>query len=174
MNIPACISFQKGTRPLQWQYFMMFHYPNHVLRPSIFMMHGWPTPRQQNGSTYEMLFTVENVEIFKRRKNCKNWINYDKNAMNLIINKVGCIPQYYSQSTGVPVCTTVKQMKKMASNIVLDKDQGIAPPCKALEFMTFKYAELELEGSIYESVAGSDFWLSIVFPNRIFKVRYRN
>ena len=150
----------------------MFHYPNHVLRPSIFSKIDWPNPRQQKGSTYEMAFTVENVEIFKRRKKCKKWVNYDENVMDIMIRKVGCSPPYYSKKTGVPVCTTARQLKDMASNIVLGTDHGIEPPCKSLESMTYSYSEIDYKGSIYDTVA--DFWVYMEIPNPVFKVRHGN
>jgi hypothetical protein len=132
----------------------------------------WPTLRQQNGSTYEMYFTVENVEIFKRRKKCKEWKNYDENVMDILIQKVGCSPPYYLQTKDVPVCNTDKQMKEMASTIALGKDHGIEPPCKSLEFMTYKYSEFELKGTSADNVA--DFWITMKIPNLIFKVRHSN
>ena len=156
-------------RPILWDFFVMFHYPNQVLRTSLFNKYIWPTSRKQNGSTYEKVFTVENVEIFKRRKNCKDWQDYDKNVMENFIKKVGCSPPYYWRSKNVPVCNTAKQMKEMASNILLSTDHGIEPPCKSLEFMTFKYSEIDYEGTPYDTVG--DFWISLVIPNLIFKVR---
>jgi hypothetical protein len=159
-------------RPILWDFFVMFHYPNQVLRTSTFIKYIWPSSRNPNGSTYEKVFTVENVEIFKRRKKCKDSQNYDEHVMDVIIKKVGCSPPYYLQSNDTPVCTTAEQMKEMASNILLSKDHGIEPPCKSLEFMTFKYSEMDYEGTPYDTVA--DFWMTLVVPNPIFKVRCRN
>ena len=147
----------------------MFHYPNHVLMPSTFIKYAWPKRRPRNGSTYEKLFTVDNVEILKRRKKCNTWDNYDEKAMDIIIQKVGCSPPYYWKRNDVPVCTTAKQMKDMASNIVLNKDHGIEPPCKSLELMTFGYTEIDYEGTTWDTY--SDFWITLAVPNFIFKVR---
>ena len=119
-----------------------------------------------------MAFMIENVEIFKRRKKCKEWVNYDENVMDIIIQKIGCSPPYYMQRTDVPVCTTAKQMKQLASNIVLGKDHGIEPPCKALEFMTYRYSEIEYGGTVYDDFA--HFWMAMIVPNLKFKVRCRN
>ena len=159
-------------RPILWDFFVMFHYPNQVMRASTFMKYIWPTARQANGSTYEKVFTVENVEIFRRRKKCKDWSNYDENVMDIIIQKIGCSPPYYLQRNDVPVCTTSQQLNEMASNVLLSKDHGIEPPCKSLEFMTFKYSEIDYEGTAYDTVA--DFWMSLVVPNLIFKVHCKH
>ena len=154
---------------MSWgEFFMMFHYPNQILRPLMFNKYQWPTPRPRNGSSYQMKFTVENVEIFKRRKKCKDWINYDEKVMDIFIQKVGCSPPYYLPRNDVPVCNTTKTIKEMASNIVLDKDQGIEPPCKSLEFMTFRYFE-----GIHTNDTG-DFWLIIHVPSLNFKASYSN
>ena len=150
----------------------MFHYPNHVLRPSVFAKYSWPHQKEQKGSTYEMDFTIENVEILKQRKKCKEWVNYDENVMDIIIQKVGCSPPYYLPKKDVPVCTTTEQMKEMASKIVLGKDHGIEPPCKSLESMTYRYSETNYEGTPWDTVA--DFWMSMTIPNPIFKVRRGN
>ena len=148
-------------------FFVMFHYPNQVLRPMMFRQHKWETPTEK-GRQYRMVFTVENVEIFKRRKKSKDYANFDEDVMDIFIQKVGCSPTYYLPKNDVPVCNTTKTMKEMASNIVLGKDPEIEPPCKSLEFMTFKYAE----GSFQTGDETGTFWLNVQIPNLVFKVNY--
>ena len=140
--------------------------------PSTFIKHIWPTRRERNESTYETFFTVENVEIFKRRKQCNNWLHYDEKVMHNIIQKIGCNPPYNWVRNEAPICNTSEQMKEMASNIVLKKDHGIKPPCKSLEFMTFQYSEIDYEGTVFDT--GDDFWMSLHVPNLIFKVDCEN
>ena len=118
-----------------------------------------------------MKFTVENVEIFKRRKKCKDWINYDEKVMDIFIQKVGCRPPYYLPRNDVPVCNTTNTIKEMAANMVLDKDPGIEPPCKSLEFMTFRYSEGI--NPINPRDTG-DFWLIMHVPNLNFKASHSN
>ena len=159
-------------------FFVMFHYPNQVLRPMMFSQHKWETPTEK-GRKYRMVFTVENVEIFKRRKKCKDYVNYDEEVMDTFIQKVGCKPTYYLPRNDVPVCNTTKTMKEMASNIVLGKDPGIDPPCKSLGFMTFKYSEGTWQtGTDTDRNAARTgrntgfFWLNVQVPNLIFKVSH--
>ena len=159
----------QGTRPILWDFFVMFHYPNQILRSSLFNKYFWPSARDVNGSTYEMVFTVENVEIFRRRKDCNpNYQTYDQQVMEYMVDKVGCSPPYYDTKMDKPTCTTSKQLKEFANRIYLSKNHGLDPPCKSLEFMTFKYDEIDYKGTAYDS--GGNFWLSLVVPNLIFKV----
>ena len=92
--------------------------------------------------------------------------------MDIIIQKVGCSPPYHLQKKDVPVCTATEQMKDMASNIVLGKEHGIEPPCKSLEFMTYRYYETDFKGTTYDTV--EDFWIGMNVPSLIFKVRHGN
>ena len=159
----------QGNRPILWDFFVMFHYPNQVLRASLFNKYFWPTARDINGSTYEMVFTVENVEIFKRRKGCNpDYQSYDEQVMEQVVNKVGCSPPYYSTTLDIPTCTSPKKLREFATSIHLSKHHGLSPPCKSLEFMTFKYDEIDYKGTAYDS--GGNFWVSLVVPNLIFKV----
>ena len=164
----------QGTRPSLWNFFVMFHYPNQVLRTSLFFKYMWASGRIKNGSTYEMVFTVENVEVFRRRKNCnQNWLDYDEKVMDFFVKKIGCRPPYFlPRNDDVAICDTSSQLKEMASSVFLSSNHGIDPPCKSLEFMTFKYDEIDYEGTVYDTV--DDFWVSLVVPNLIFKVIYEH
>ena len=166
---------EEANAELNWAYwmgndfFVMFHYPNQVLRSSLFNKYFWPSARDINGSTYEMVFTVENVEIFKRRKSCNpDYQSYDEQVMEYVVNKVGCSPPYHPTTLDMPTCTSPKELKAFATSIHLSKNHGLDPPCKSLEFMTFKYDEIDYKGTAYDS--GGNFWVSLVVPNLIFKV----
>ena len=160
----------QGNRPILWDFFVMFHYPNQALRSSLFNKYFWPTARDVNGSTYEMVFTVENVEIFKRRKACNpDYLTYDEQVMEYFVDKIGCSPPYYETKLDKPTCNTSKKLAEFASSIYLSKNHGLDPPCKSLEFMTFKYDEIDYKGTAYDS--GGNFWMSLVVPNLIFKVK---
>ena len=161
--------FNEGIRPMVWDFFVMFHYPNQILRPSLFENHYWPTPRAVNDSTYEMLFYVENVEIFKRRKDCNpKYLNYDDQIMEYFVKKIGCSPPYYETKLDVPTCTTLEDLKKFSTNVYLGMHHGFDPPCKSLEFMTFKYSEIDFKGTTFD--IGGNFAVSFVVSNLIHKV----
>merc|ERR1712126_303722 len=106
--------------------------------------------------------------IFKRRKGCNpDYQTYDEQVMEYVVKKVGCSPPYYSTTFNVPTCTSPKKLRAFATSIHLSKNHGLPPPCKSLEFMTFKYDEIDYKGTAYDS--GGNFWVSLVVPNLIFK-----
>ena len=53
--------FPDGVRPKIYDFFAMFHYPNHILDTSHFSKYIWNNVRTQNGSVYESLFIANNV-----------------------------------------------------------------------------------------------------------------
>ena len=155
-----------------WDFFVMFHYPNQVLRPFLFNNHYWPTVRPMNDSTYEMLFNVENVEIMKRRKDCNpKFVNYDEQIMEHFVRQIGCSPPYYETNLKVPICSTSNELKRFSQDVYLGMHHGFDPPCKSLEFMTFKYNEIEFKGTSFDS--GGNFGITFVVENLIFKVSYK-
>ena len=88
--------------------------------------------------------------------------------MDFFVQKVGCYPPYYLPRYDLPLCNTDKELKEFSSSLYLSKHHEIDPPCKSLEFMTFKYAEIDYKGTSYDT--GGNFWMSLIVPNRIFKV----
>lgn len=161
--------FSDGLRPMVWNFSVMFYYPNQILRPSLFENHYWPTSKAMNDSTYEMMFYVENVEIFNRRKDCNpNYINYDEQIVEYFVKKIGCSPPYYETKIDVPTCTTQEDLKKFSKNIHLGMHHGFDPPCKSLEFMTFKYSEIDFKDTSFD--LGGNFAVSFVVSNLIHKV----
>lgn len=167
----------QGNRPMVWDFFVMFHYPNQVLRSSLFNNYMWPTTRALNDSTYEMVFRVETVEIFRRRKSCNpNYNTYDDQIMDYFVKKIACSPPYWNErylkkNSEIKTCNTSDELKEFATSIYLGKDHGFDPPCKSLEFMTFKYNEIEYKGTPFDS--GGNFGASFIVPNLIFKVKLK-
>ena len=160
----------QGIREISYSFLIFFHYPHQILRPSLFYQHTWPKRRTLNGSRYQMLFTVENVEIYKRRKSCKpNVDSYDELIMKNFMKKIGCSPSYLKENFNFTTCNTSKQLKLMAESINLNNKHGVDPPCTSLEFMTFKYDEIELENLEDGEEDGRNFWISLVVPNKSFK-----
>ena len=163
----------QGIRKIGHSFVVFFHYPHQMLRPSLFYQHNWPKRRPLNGSLYQMLFTVENVEIYKRRKSCNpNVDTYDELVMKYFMKKIGCSPPYFIGNFNLTTCSTSKQLKLMAQSINLHNKHGLDPPCTSLEFMTFKYDEMEFDNP-KDGEDGRNFWISFIVPNRSFKVFLR-
>ena len=161
--------FPHGSRPNFQGFFIMFHYPNQILRPSLFSKYIWGTQKFQNDSGYGMRFSVENVEIYKRRRDCvKNWLGYDTEVMEFYMHNAGCRPPYYTEKHNLPLCNTSKQMQEIGSSLSLGMHYDVPPPCKAMENINFKYEELDYSGTKWESYG--HFWCELIMPNILFKV----
>ena len=161
--------FPNGTRPFYFDFFVMFHYPKQMLRPSLNYNHRWPIKRDKGGPSYDMTFVLQNIEVLRRRKNCdKNWKEYDTALSSVFINTIGCKPPFYTHKHDSPLCNTSEEMKKFASNIYLENSNGMEAPCKSMENINIEYEELTFSGSEWNS--NGNFWCSMTIPNVFFKV----
>lgn len=161
--------FPHGRRPKHFTFFVTFHYPNQILRQSHVKKHHWHLNRKRYDSDYDMRFDVENVETFKRRRNCtKNWLGYDDEVIEYYLQKTGCRPPYYTEKYNLPLCNTSKQLQEIRSRLSLGVHNDFSPPCKALENINFRSEENDLHGTEWES--NGHFWCTMFVPNVRFKV----
>ena len=162
--------FPKAIRPTHWGFLVIFHYPNQLLLPSAAMRYIWTT--QSNQNDYEMRFYAENLEIFRRRKNCHfNWTNYDNEVIDYHMNRIGCRPFYHVSKYDLPVCTDKKRIQEIASILSLDSNHEFPPPCKAMEKINFNYEINELRGSDWDDWGeGGHFWCTFIMQECRFKV----
>ena len=159
--------FPQAIRPTHWGFLLLFHYPNQLLLPSVATEYAWPT--QPNQNDYEMRFYVENLEIFRRRKNCHfNWRNYDNELIDYHMNRIGCRPFYHISKNDLPVCMDRQRIQEIASILSLDANHEFPPPCKAMEKINFKYEINDLTGSEWKSKG--HFWCTIILQESRFKV----
>ena len=159
--------FPNKTRPTHWGFLILLHYPNQLHLPSTAMKYIWPPQTNQND--YEIRFYAENLEIYRRRKNCHfNSSNYDEDAMKYHFNKLQCRPLYDHSSPHLPVCTEKEQVKELISIVSLHKHSEFPPPCKAMEKINYKYEIIELTNSIWE--AKGSFWCTFIVQETRFKV----
>ena len=168
LNINNMI-FPNGMRPRYSEFIVIFHYPNQLLRFSLFSKWAWVRQNYPNNSAYDMRFFVENIEIYKRRRNCiENWKDYDAEVKEFVLKRIGCRPLYHTSKSSLPLCNKSKQMQQIKTSLSLGVKHGVLPPCKAMENINFKYEELDLHGTEWESQG--NFWLNMFIPNLAFKV----
>ena len=163
--------FSQSIRPTHWGFLALFHYPNQLLLPSVARKYIWPTQTNQND--YEMRFYAENLEIFRRRKNCDfNWTNYDNEVIEYHINRIGCRPLYHISKNHLPLCTDKQRLQEIASILSLSGNHKCPPPCKAMEKINYKYEINELTRSDWESKG--HFWCTLIMQESRFKVNMHN
>ena len=161
--------FPHGKRPTYLGFVVMLHYPNQILRPSLFNKYTWEVQREKHDSIYAMRFYVENVEIFKRRKHCvENWAGYDSDVIDHQMQKMRCRPPYHTSRHHLPLCNTSKQMKEIGSLLSLGMDYNYPPPCKAMENINYNYVEQDVGNLKWGS--NGHFWCGVYIQNIIYKV----
>ena len=163
--------FPNATRPTHWGFLVLFHYPNQLLLPSVAMKYIWPPQTKRND--YSMRFYAQNLEIFRRRKNCHdNWTNYDNDLIEHHRKRIGCRPLYDISKHNLPLCTDKQQIQEFASILSLDANHEFPPPCKAMEKISYENDINDLIGSDWES--HDHFWCTFIMQESRFKVRLQN
>ena len=159
--------FPQGIRPKMFGMLVFFHYPNQVLRPDAAVKHHWQN--RESNKSHTMKFLVDNVEIFRRRKDCyENWTHYDDHVREYHMQNVGCRAPYHVSKTDLPLCNTTKDMKEIRMRLSLGINYDIASPCRAMEKLTYQYDEINISGSEWDHTG--QFWCLFMMQDSRFKV----
>ena len=119
---------------------VMFNMPNQFLRPYGGIQSIWPNSRKQLE-----VFQITSVEIIKRRNTKRrpcssNWKIYDKLIMKQHLENSACRTPYQSQYKNMPVCTTLKEMKKAHfEKTTILKSEYVHTPCQEMPYIDFKH-----------------------------------
>jgi hypothetical protein len=161
--------FPSKIRPHTSDFFTLLHYPNHLLRSLRSIRFSWP--QRTTNDTYGMLFTINEVEVIKRRNKNKqpcdeNWENYDDVLQEKHSEMVGCTTPYHNASTKTKTCSTKQEMKTAKFTLRFD-EYGNIPPCKAMEQIMYSYKEIEYSTTKWQD--NGKFWVNIKIANPNFK-----
>ena len=172
ISINATI-FPQGIRPKYRNFMLALHHPNQIFRPYITKKFLFERERDANIG-YNMVIFPENVEVFKRRKNCyTKWRRYDNYVTDYFMKKVGCRPPYHESKIGRMDCDTRKQMRDIAEYLTLSHNRKVLPPCKSMEKISYKYVEVESTDTGLGFEPGV-FWVTLRKSETIFKVSFGN
>lgn len=152
-----------------------FHLPGEHLRSYFDKKYSWNS-RENNTENYDMIFTVKNVEVLKRRnkfvKPCnKDWKNDDDILMDKIMQSIGCKPPHWKLNTHLKHCSTKQQIKLFRWPTYQDL-QKFSPPCNVIEKLQYDYEELDnwRLGDLADRDNGrSWFGITVLFPEPSYK-----
>ena len=161
--------FPEGIRPTNNKFVVVFHYPHQILAPNLNMKYIWESKNNSNNG-YTTHFFLENVEIFRRRKNCySNWMDYDNEMTEQVMKKVGCRLPYYNSINNYSVCSSMKEIMDIWHNLSLAVTRNFLPPCKGMEKINYRYEEKESG-----KVEPKTFWIDVTINEFTFKVHFNN
>ena len=152
-----------------------FHLPGEHLRSYFDKKYSWPA-RENNSRNYDMLFTVKNMEVLKRRnkfaKQCNTeWENDDYIVMGQIMRKIGCKPPHWKLNSHLTSCSRKDEMKQFRWPTYQDLQQ-FPPPCNVIEKLQYEYEEVEsghLEDFPDDANVTSWFGITLFFPEPTYK-----
>ena len=161
--------FPSNVRPRTSDFFTLLHYPNHLLRSLRSIRFSWP--QRTTNDTYGMLFTVNEVEVIKRRNKNKqpcneNWSNHDEIVQKMHSKMVGCRTPYHNTTSKTKKCSTMEEMKTAQFTLRFD-EYGNIPPCKAMEQISYSYKEIEYSNTKWKDQG--KFWVNIRIGSPNFK-----
>lgn len=161
--------FPSSTGPTSYDFFTLLHYPNQLLISMKSVKYTWP--KHQTNNTYETKFTINLVEVIRRRNKdnrpCdEEWGNHDDNLLVKHTNNAGCRAPYQDPSVTIRNCSNTYEMKQARFKLRKD-DYGAFPPCKAMEKIIYTYEETDLSSTEWEGKG--NFWVGIHFIDQNFK-----
>jgi hypothetical protein len=150
-------AFEEKKRPKKFSFEISFHYPKQISRQTA-TKYIWTNvstllnkPCDVNetgdscayyGSSYTMMFDVDNVSVLKHRatgkKPCiKNWRNDDMEWKSMISQKLKCKPNHWMLPLNSTICNKKEEMK---SALLMEEDPNV-PSCNNMERYSFSYSE---------------------------------
>jgi hypothetical protein len=156
---------------------VFLHLPGEHLRSYFDKKHTWAN-RQNNTNNYDMIFTVKNMEVLKRRNKftnpCNtNWENDDESVMESIMNGIGCTPPHWKLKSRLRSCSTREEMRKFRWPTYQDL-QNFPLPCNVIEKVHYDYEDvdsvsLEDEKNEKNQNVTSWFGVTLFFPEPSYK-----
>ena len=171
--------FPHAIRPTNTYFITFLHYPKQILLALPSVKYRWQ--KRTNISTYNMAYTINEMEILRRRKKpnsiCnENWKHFDDIAIERHIRRVGCRPIYYKENVDVPLCNNETIIRNAIFPFRSDEIKKYAPPCKEVRKIDFTYEERDLSDSIWGDEGA--FWVTILLLDSRYKevvqTRYNN
>ena len=149
--------FEENKRPKKSDFEVSFHYPKQISRQTatkyiwtnVSKLLNKPCDVIENGkscayygSSYTMVFEVDNVSVLKlratgKRPCIKNWRNDDMEWKSMISRKLKCKPNHWMLPLNSTICSKKEDMK---SALFMEEDPNV-PSCNNMERYSFDYSE---------------------------------
>ena len=168
--------FPDGIRPSQFTFFILFTFPQQLLR----MSKLWPPSGHwdtQNDSSiaYHMNFDLSDIQVIKRRNKygskCYDLENYDSIIEEEILSDVGCRPFYVPSLQKHVPCSTKQEMQAISDRVksIMSKSEkfkSITPPCHEITRIQISYKEEIVQKK--QSERGNDMMDEVAIIERPF------
>ena len=154
--------FEDYKRP-KYKFRVYLHYPQQIMRAYSTVKYMWDNLENK---TYQMLFSVQDIEVLQRHKNTNNncikdWKNYDKLVLQDYLRKVGCRSPYHDSEIVDKICSKNRKMRKTLiypSDVVMKRFEN---PCRSVEKVNYKYLE-----TILDRIPNNTFEMKFKFNSR--------
>ena len=172
--------FPDGIRPPYAEFFIIVAYPNQLYRSMSSALYTWPFRTNASTKNYRMRFTLQSMEILRRRWKKENSCfkgNYDRKIMQTVIEESGCRPGIWFTNRSEPLCRTKQSFQELyAKNIDqlyrLDKKKKYLEPCLDIQKLQIDFVEEDNPPSVKGvSEIDKEGWLILEYVITIHKFK---
>ena len=133
--------FRGDRRPRENWFGIKIHYPNQFLTAT-FSNYIWEEHKTQRN--YTMKFVLQNLIVLNRRNTrnspcIEDWKHHDQVIRRKVMDKAGCQPPHWDETTDLPKCSSQKQMKLFHEMNV----SAQSPPCRQIEKVIHTFEDLK-------------------------------
>ena len=133
--------FRGDHRPRENWFGIKIHYPNQFLTAT-FSNYIWEKQRVRRN--YTMKFVLQNLIVLNRRNKrnspcIEDWKHHDQVIRRKVMDKVGCQPPHWDETTDLPKCSSPKQMKLFHEMNV----SAQSPPCRQIGKVIYTFEDLK-------------------------------
>ena len=108
--------FPNGFRPANYDFIVLIHYPNQLLRSMDTIRYTWIPRDKKKEQSYEMIFTINSMDVqeyrYKHNRPCNmDWQIHDNVLLGEHLTAVGCRTPYQTSKKEFPICDSKSKMK---------------------------------------------------------------
>ena len=142
--------FPNGNRPglgQDMRLIAFFHRPNEFLAEPRIRKAKWP--HRSTNTSYRMKFIMTKVEVLERRNKrnlpcIDNRVNYDQQAYNDHVKRIGCKPPYLNVHGNYSNCKSKEKMRQTHFNYLFVR-RSLTNPCTSLQNINYRYEEIDVK-----------------------------
>ena len=168
--------YPKGIRPSSFYHpfstVVLLHLPNQIALVENLGKYTWPKRKQK--SSYSMDFTLQQIDVLKRRNKrndpcIQDDLNFDQIILDKFLDKVGCKAPYHRTNKSLELCGVKNELKE-ASLYSLECKKTMKT-CTSISSLTFTYDETDMDhtdelSGFTDDGFGSDFFrVALDYPN---------
>ena len=131
----------------------IFHYPNQLFRTTVAYKNKWPKRTNVSSRLYKMNYDFKAMELVHRRDktqdHCDYHPNHDEEFQRKMIQKIGCIPPYWTSKQNISVCKSMEQLKQFSKDVFkssfgnMATTEYVTKPCVDLKNLLYEFEETD-------------------------------